>query len=204
MAQLTSICVYCGSADGTRQDYRDAAEKLGSLMARSGIRLVYGGGSVGLMGILARSVLSHGGKVSGIIPQFLRDREVMLAEVSDLTVTDDMHARKRRMFEEADCFVALPGGIGTLEEIVEMMTWAQLRQHRKPILLADINGFWQPLIALLAHMNAEGFLHKDFLPGGGSVAYQTVRSVEEIIPALKDAMKEIPREELATNGARKM
>lgn len=194
MAEIRSICVYCGSADGVNGLYRTAAAAFGRLLAESGIRLVYGGGSVGLMGIIARSVLEHGGKVAGVIPQFLMDREVMLKDLRDLTVTDDMHQRKRRMFEEADAFVALPGGIGTLEEIVEMMTWAQLRRHRKPVLLANINAFWDPLIALLQHMNAEGFLHKDFLAGGGRVAYQVVDSVEAIIPALRATAAAMPEE----------
>src|SRR5687768_7137681 len=117
MAQLRSICVYCGSNAGTDPKYREAAETLGKAMAAAEVRLVYGGGSVGLMGILARTVMAHGGKVTGIIPQFLKDREVMLKDVPDLRVTADMHERKRTMFELSDAFVALPGGIGTLEEV---------------------------------------------------------------------------------------
>ena len=142
---------------------RPPREALGRDIAEAGIRLIYGGGSVGLMGIVARAVLENGGQVTGIIPQFLKDREVMLGEVSELVVTADMHERKRIMFERADAFVALPGGIGTLEEVVEMMTWAQLDQHEKPILIVNIDGFWDPLVAQFQRMADDGFLHKDFL-----------------------------------------
>jgi len=127
-------------------------------MAEAEIGLVYGGGSVGLMGTLARTVLDHGGQVTGIIPDFLRDRERMFDDVTELIVTEDMHERKMAMFERAEAFVALPGGIGTLEELVEQLTWAQLGQHEKPVLLANIEGFWQPLIDLLEHMRDERFI----------------------------------------------
>ena len=142
MTTLRSICVYCGSSFGTRPTYIESAQRIGADMARAGVRLVYGGGDVGLMGATARAVIDHGGSVTGIIPKFLQRRERMLTEVEDLIVTDDMHERKRLMFERADAFVALPGGVGTLEELVEQMTWAQLGQHRKPIVLANIDGFW--------------------------------------------------------------
>ena len=143
-------------------------------MAASGMRLVYGGGSIGLMGILARSVLANGGKVTGIIPQFLKDREVMLKEVPDLIVTADMHERKRIMFQRADAFVALPGGIGTLEEVVEVMTWAQLDQHAKPVLIVNINGFWDSLVALFRRMSrgripAQGVPRRPHRPAGAFV-----------------------------------
>jgi uncharacterized protein (TIGR00730 family) len=195
MALLTSVCVYCGASPGRDPTYAAAAETFGRLLAEAGVRLVYGGGSVGLMGIVARSVLQNGGRVSGIIPQFLKDREVMLDAVPDLTVTADMHERKRLMFEKADAFVALPGGIGTLEETVEMMTWAQLGRHAKPVLLVNINGFWEPLVQLLAHMDGEGFLHKNFIPGGGE-PYLTCDSVEAVIPTLERALATVPEAEL--------
>jgi uncharacterized protein (TIGR00730 family) len=201
MADLRSVCVYCGSNAGARPEYAAAAEALGRALARSGIRLVYGGGAVGLMGILARAVMSDGGAVTGIIPQFLKDREVMLREVSDLIVTTDMHERKRLMFERSDAFVALPGGIGTLEEVVEMMTWAQLDQHRKPVLILNLNGFWDPLIALFRRMQQEGFLHKAFLGGHVDLPVAFVASVEEIVPALRSAIADTPRRELAQPGA---
>jgi uncharacterized protein (TIGR00730 family) len=196
MAELRSICVYCGSNAGGDPRYREAAEALGRAMARSGIRLVYGGGSVGLMGILARTVLAHGGKVTGIIPQFLKDREVMLKEVSDLVVTADMHERKRIMFEHSDAFVALPGGIGTLEEVVEMMTWAQLDQHEKPILIANIGGFWDALIGLFQRMTDDGFLHKAFLGNHVDLPVRFCDTVEAIIPTLQKAVAALPQPKL--------
>jgi uncharacterized protein (TIGR00730 family) len=204
MAELRSICVYCGSNSGARPDYAAAAEAFGGAIAAAGVRLVYGGGAVGLMGILARAVMKAGGAVTGIIPQFLKDREVMLREVSDLLVTADMHERKRAMFERADAFVALPGGIGTLEEVVEMMTWAQLEQHMKPVLIVNLNGFWDPLIGLFRHMGEEGFLHKDFLGGHSDLPVTFVDSVDEVIPAIRAALTKAPQAELATGGARLM
>jgi uncharacterized protein (TIGR00730 family) len=152
MNKRLSICVYCGSGFGNDPAFRVAAEELGGALGKAGMRLVYGGGAVGLMGVVAKATLEAGGTVLGIIPQFLVDREVMLPEVTELVITADMHERKRLMFEAADAFVALPGGIGTLEELVEQLTWAQLGRHSKPIVLADIGGFWTPLIDLLKHM----------------------------------------------------
>jgi uncharacterized protein (TIGR00730 family) len=192
MADLRSICVYCGANPGSDPQYRDMAESLGRAMAAAGIRLVYGGASIGLMGILAKTVLANGGEAVGVIPQFLKDREVMLTEVSELIVTADMHERKRRMFEHSDAFVALPGGIGTLEEVVEIMTWAQLDQHDKPILIANINGFWDALIAQFERMDTDGFLHKRFL--GEAKAVLPVRfcaTTEEIIPTLQTAVADL-------------
>lgn len=179
MTGLASICVYCGSSAGGDPIYADAAEALGRSMGEAGIGLVYGGGSIGLMGIMARSVMAAGGHVTGIIPQFLREREVMLDTAHELVVTEDMHERKRTMFDRADAFVALPGGIGTLEELVEMMTWAQLGQHRKPVLIANINGFWDPLVVLLRHMADEGFIRDGF-----EVNYLVADRVEDIVPKL--------------------
>lgn len=179
MTSIRSVCVYCGSGVGTDPAYALAAAELGRRLAESGLRLVYGGGSVGLMGTIAHNVLAHGGAVTGIIPQFLRERERMLAEVTELVVTRDMHERKRLMFEQSDAFVALPGGIGTLEEVVEMMTWSQLGRHSKPILLFDINGFWAPLIDLIDHMTAQAFIRP-----GMEVDYLTADRVEDVIPTL--------------------
>lgn len=189
MAQLRSVCVYCGSGVGSRPVFATAAEQLGRALAEHGIRLVYGGGSVGLMGVLARTAVSHGGAVVGIIPHFLKQREVMLASVPELIVTADMHERKRLMFERSEAFVALPGGIGTLEELVEILTWAQLGQHAKPILIANIDGFWDPLLALLAHMRREGFIHN-----ANGVRPIVVDAVEDIIPRLQEAVAGIPQE----------
>src|SRR6478609_3997128 len=158
MAPIKTICVYCGSGFGANPSFVDAAAELGQLMAESGVNLVYGGGNVGLMGTVARSVLAHGGSVTGIIPDFLKSRERMLDDVQETVVVADMHTRKRLMFERSDAFVALPGGIGTLEELVEQLTWAQLGQHNKPILLLSVADFWEPLLALLAHMRATEFI----------------------------------------------
>ncbi|WP_018181811.1 TIGR00730 family Rossman fold protein [Kaistia granuli] len=183
MTQLSSICVYCGSSAGDAPIYTHSAEQLGMAMGEAGIGLVYGGGAIGLMGITARSVMDAGGHVTGIIPQFLKEREVMLDTAHELIVTNDMHERKRLMFERSDAFVALPGGIGTLEELVEMMTWAQLGRHRKPVLIANINGFWDPLIALLRHMADAGFIRSGF-----EVNYIVADRAEDILPMLRTAI----------------
>jgi uncharacterized protein (TIGR00730 family) len=196
MAELRSICVYCGANTGAPPQYTAAAEALGRDMARHDVRLVYGGGSIGLMGVLARAVMEDGGKVTGIIPQFLRDREVMLREVDDLVVTADMHERKRTMFERSDAFVALPGGIGTLEEVVEMMTWAQLDQHAKPVMIVNIGGFWNPLIEQFQRMMSEGFLHKEFLGNHVDLPERFVDKVAEVIPALREAVARVPQPRL--------
>ncbi len=134
--------------------------------------------------------------VTGIIPQFLKDREVMLKEVSELIVTADMHERKRIMFERSDAFVALPGGIGTLEEVVEMMTWAQLDQHEKPILIVNINGFWDPLIAQFGRMTGDGFLHKAFLGDHVDLPVRFCGSAEAVVPTLQGIVAGVPRPEL--------
>ncbi|HEX5862959.1 MAG TPA: TIGR00730 family Rossman fold protein, partial [Casimicrobiaceae bacterium] len=148
MSELRSVCVYCGSSLGSDPAFVAAARHFGTLLAENGIGLVYGGGSTGMMGALAVSVYEHGGEVIGVIPDFLRQQERMFDLANEIVVTRDMHERKRIMFERADAFVALPGGIGTLEELVEQLTWAQLGHHRKPILLANINGYWRPLVDL--------------------------------------------------------
>jgi len=199
MSELRSICVYCGSNTGNDPEFAVAARALGHMMAEAGVRLVYGGGSVGLMGILARTVLAAGGAVTGIIPQFLKDREVMLGEVSDLIITADMHERKRIMFERADSFLALPGGIGTLEEVVEIMTWAQLDQHAKPILIANLTGFWNPLVDLFRQMAKQGFLSKAFLGGHAELPVKFVERIEEVIPVLRAAVAGVPHEKLAAS-----
>jgi uncharacterized protein (TIGR00730 family) len=200
MSELRSICVYCGSNTGNDPEFAVAARTLGRMMAEGGVRLVYGGGSVGLMGILARTVLSEGGEVTGIIPQFLRQREVMLGEVTELIVTADMHERKRIMFERADSFLALPGGIGTLEEVVEIMTWAQLEQHAKPILIANLKGFWDPLVDLFRQMARQGFLSKAFLGSQAELPVKFINRIEEAIPVLRTALAGISRDELAATG----
>ncbi|WP_271201150.1 TIGR00730 family Rossman fold protein [Methylopila turkensis] len=182
MTRIRNVCVYCGSSTGARPQHMEHAASLGRALARAGVGLVYGGGNIGLMGAVARAALEAGGHVTGIIPQFLVDREVMLADVQELLVTADMHERKRLMFERSDAFVALPGGVGTLEELVEQMTWAQLGRHDKPILIADFDGFWSPLLTLLEHMTTEGFIRPGF-----TVPYVVADKVEDILPLLNEA-----------------
>lgn len=159
-----------------------AARTLGKAIAENGLRLVYGGGTKGIMGAVASGVLSNGGQVTGIIPEFLVDMEATrhsLGQLDELIITPDMHARKHTMFERADAFVALPGGIGTLEEIVEVMTWAQLGRHEKPMVFANIGGFWNPMLELLRHMTEQGFVHT-----AHRVQPIVVDEVEGIIPAI--------------------
>jgi len=184
MAEIRSICVYCGSGSGSEPIFAEVAEALGRAMAAAGIGLVYGGGNVGLMGTVARSVLKEGGHVTGIIPEFLKSRERMLDDVQETIVVPDMHSRKRLMFERADAFVALPGGVGTLEELVEQMTWAQLGRHEKPILMLSTRGFWKPLLVLFAHMRDYGFIRP-----GLELNYLVAERVEEVIPMLKTAAR---------------
>jgi uncharacterized protein (TIGR00730 family) len=182
MSKIRTVCVYCGSGPGTDPRFVEGAKAFGRILAENGIRLVYGGGSIGLMGAIATSVLDHGGTVTGIIPDFLTIRENALKRVQELIITPDMHERKRLMFEHSDAFVALPGGIGTLEELVEQLTWQQLGRHSKPVLLANVEGFWEPLFALLAHMRATQFIRPSL-----AVDILKAERVEEILPRLKEA-----------------
>ena len=186
---LRNVCVYCGSASGDDPLHAQAARALGLALVAADLGLVYGGGNNGLMGVVARTVLEAGGRVTGIIPDFLEKRELMLREAQDLIIVPDMHTRKRLMFERADAFVALPGGVGTLEELVEQLTWVQLGRHRKPVLMADVGGFWRPLLSLLAHMRENGFIRQDT-----EVRYLVSEKVEDIVPMLKKATEIAARE----------
>lgn len=162
MHPIKSICVYCGSQPGTEPEFVAEAKILGKKLAEHEIRLVYGGGSRGIMGAISQSVQDNGGKVLGIIPDFLMPKEGEWDQTSDnleIAITYNMHERKQRMFEESDAFIALPGGIGTLEEIVEIITWAQLDRHQKPIAFLNTNNFWQPMLDLIDHMKNSGFIH---------------------------------------------
>ena len=179
MSEIKSVCVYCGSGFGDDPIFAETALALGREMAERGVRLVYGGGNVGLMGTIAQSVLDHGGYVTGIIPDFLKSREKLLDDVQETIVVSDMHTRKRLMFEKADAFVALPGGIGTLEELVEQMTWAQLGRHTKPILMLNTKGFWKPLLTLFAHMRDQGFIRP-----GLELNYLVAERVQDVLPML--------------------
>lgn len=190
MSKLTAICIYCGSGAGADPAFEGAAIELGRTLAREDIRLVYGGGSLGLMGATARACLSAGGKVTGIIPQFLVDKEMMLPDVTELIVTADMHERKRLMFERSDAFVALPGGIGTLEEVVEQMTWAQLGRHAKPIMLANVAHFWDPLVTLLHHMKENAFIRPGF-----DLSYGVANTIDEILPKMRKRLAQLEERE---------
>jgi uncharacterized protein (TIGR00730 family) len=192
MSKINALCVYCGSSPGTDPAFVEAARSFGKILADNEIRLVFGGGSTGLMGAVAASVLDHGGDVTGIIPEFLTKRERPRQLAQELIVTRDMHERKRKMFERADAFVALPGGIGTLEELVEQLTWAQLGRHKKPILVANINGYWDPLLTLIAHMRAQ-----EFLPTTPHVECLVATRVEDILPKLQEAFRDVTEAEKA-------
>ena len=191
MSTLKRICVYCGSGPGSDPAFAAAARAFGAILADNGIGLVYGGGSVGLMGELADAVLDRRGEVIGIIPTFLKNREHANPR-GKVIVTRDMHERKQRMFDEADAFVALPGGVGTLEEVVEQMTWAQLGRHQKPILLANIQKFWDPLCALLDHME-----ELQFIRPGLAVDYLVAEEVDDILPMLTKAVERVAEQDKA-------
>ena len=187
MSPPRKLCVYCGSGQGRNPDYMGAARVLGKALADAEIGLVYGGGSLGLMGEVARTVLENGGHVTGIIPEFLASRERMLTDVSELVVTTDMHERKMAMFARSTGFVALPGGLGTLEELAEISTWAQLDQHKKPIILCNTGGYWDPLVTLLDHMRAEQFIRAEL-----EFKLDVVSKAEDVVPAFEYRMKVTP------------
>jgi uncharacterized protein (TIGR00730 family) len=184
---LQNICVYCGSGAGVNPAYAEGARAFGRILAASRIGLVYGGGSLGLMGELARSVLKAGGHVTGVIPGFLSEREQMLIEAQELIVVDDMHQRKQLMFSKSDAFVALPGGLGTLEEFVEQLTWSQLGRHTKPIVLANIDGYWEPLLALFKRMDRELFIRP-----GLELNMLLANRIEDIVPTIEKALAPYP------------
>ncbi|MEM7188783.1 MAG: TIGR00730 family Rossman fold protein [Pseudomonadota bacterium] len=163
MTQNFSVCLYCGSRNGSDPEFANAAETFGRELARRGHRLVYGAGDVGLMGIAARAAQDAGGPVTGIIPQHLVDMEVGKADLDEYIVTPDMHVRKKAMFDKADAVVALPGGPGTLDELIEVLTWRQLGLHTKPLVVLNTSGYWNPLLALLRHTVDHGFADRSVL-----------------------------------------
>jgi len=181
-----SICVYCGSHPGNDPAFMQQARKLGENIAKGGFRLVYGGGTWGIMGAVAHGCLDAGGEVLGVIPEFLVNHEGRREELNVLTelrITKNMHERKGLLFNEADAFVALPGGIGTLEELVEVMTWAQLGRHSKPIIMASLKDFWKPLEILLAQMDSHGFIHS-----ADKMKPIVVNDMEKIVPMLSELL----------------
>lgn len=180
-SDIRSVCVYCGSSFGANPLYQQAARDLGQILAGAGLRLVYGGGGVGLMGETARAVHESGGEVLGIMPKFLQSRESVFGEV-ETRIVDNMHERKMMMFEEADAFVVVPGGVGTLEEAIELMSWRRLDLHKKPVIFLNTNGYWEPFFTLIRHTEAEGFTPSAFLD-----TYLSVDTVEEVLPAIARA-----------------
>jgi len=181
MARIKSVCVYCGSRRGVNSEYAEAARRFGRLLGESGIRLVYGGGRIGLMGVCADATLEAGGQVLGVIPHHLDSREVGHRGV-DLRVVPSMHVRKQMMFEESDAFIVLPGGIGTMDEFFEILTWRQLGVHDKPVLLVNIGGYFEPLLNLLHHM-----IEQDLAGHAIRRLYEVVEDIDDILPALKHA-----------------
>src|SRR5579871_4119256 len=186
MSLIERVCVYCGSSQGHDPRFVVAARRFGEILAASGIGLVYGCGSMGLMGTIARAVHDHGGEVVGVIPEFLKIQERLFTDADEIIITADMHERKRLMFEHADAFVALPGGVGTLEELVEQLTWSQLGRHKKPILVANIAGFWRPFCALLEHME-----ELQFIRAGLNVNLLVADRIEDVLPKLTAAARKV-------------
>jgi len=181
MKSIRSLCVFCGSRVGTDPAYAAGAARLGHGLAERGVRLIYGGGSIGLMGVVMQSVLDHGGEVTGVIPEFLMRREVGNPALTELVVVDSMHERKQRMFELADAFAVLPGGLGTLDEAIEIITWQQLRLHAKPIGLLSVGGYWQVYEALIDRIVDQGFAD-----AGIRDLFIVEEDVESLLGALED------------------
>ncbi|WP_342627448.1 TIGR00730 family Rossman fold protein [Nguyenibacter vanlangensis] len=181
---VAAVAVFCGSRFGARPDFEEAAREMGTSLGRAGMRLVYGGGDVGLMGAVADATLAAGGRVSGVIPTFLRAREVMHEGVTDLTVTDSMHSRKQLMFARADAFVVLPGGLGTFDETIEIVTWRQLKLHDKPIFVVNVAGWADPMVAMLRAAVREGFADASALE-----LFEVVPDVATTMARLKQAVR---------------
>lgn len=179
-APIGSVCVYCASSDAADPAYMEAAAAFGKALAEVGLRLVYGGGDIGLMGACARAAHDAGAKVLGVMPDFLVQRENLYADVETVIVSS-MHERKMVMFEQSDAFVVLPGGVGTLEEAIEMMSWRRLEVHRKPIVFYSPAGFWDPLFALFQHT-----IDHNLTPSAFKETWRSVERVEDILPAVHD------------------
>jgi uncharacterized protein (TIGR00730 family) len=189
MSTIRTVCVYCGSSPGTDPAFLTAATRVGELLAKNDVGLVYGGGSLGLMGAVSNAVIENGGRVTGIIPEFLKTKERVQRGAQELIIVPDMHVRKQTMFERADAFVALPGGIGTLEELVEQLTWAQLGRHKKPILILNIAGFWDPLCGLIDHMRRLEFVRAD------GVRLLVADRPDDVLPMLQQAVAAVSESE---------
>ena len=185
MNKIKSLCVYCGSSINVDEMFKDAAEKTGKILADNNIRLVYGGGKAGLMGIIADSVMTNGGEVTGIIPSHIADREIQHKGLTELHVVDTMHTRKQMMVDHSDAFLVLPGGIGTLDETCEIMTWRQLGIHDKPIVIANIKDYWTPFLQMIDMIVNEGFMRED-----DKRIATIVKDVNDILPAFENAPDE--------------
>ncbi len=183
MTAINSLAVFCGSRVGINPAYAEAGRVLGTGLARAGIRLVYGGGRIGIMGVVADAVLAGGGDVLGVIPEFLTKWEVAHDRVTELVVTDSMHTRKRRLYEESDAFLIMPGGLGTFDEAFEIITWKQLRLHDKPIFLCDVAGSVAPFVATIDHAIAQGF---------ADPACRNLFEVVDSVPAVLDRLRLVP------------
>lgn len=177
---IVDVCVYCGSGTGRNPVYAQAAHTLGVTLAHAGMNLVYGGGSQGLMGLVARAARSEGAKVTGIIPRNLMARERPDSDLDELIITEDLHERKMAMFDRSDAFVALPGGLGTLEELVEQLTWGQLNLHTKPTIIVNVNDYWRPLLALFDQMRRQNFIRKGLKPH-----FEVVSEASDVVPLLR-------------------
>jgi|HigsolmetaAR202D_1030399.scaffolds.fasta_scaffold05754_3 TIGR00730 family protein len=182
MTEIRSLCVYCGSSDLGAKEHRVAAAKLGRILAAKGIELVFGGGRVGLMGVIADAALSAGGRVTGIIPDHLIQAEVGHGAVSELIVVESMHTRKEAMFRRSDAFAVLPGGPGTLDEMFEVLTWRQLRLHDKPVVVCNLGGYWDPLLKLIESIIDAQYARPEFRD-----FFTVVGTVEDILPAIAGA-----------------
>ena len=185
MTKINNVCVYCGSSSNVDNSFKEAATQLGQLIAGEGWGVVYGGGRVGLMGLVADAALGAGGKVVGIIPEHIQEREVEHTDLTELIVVDTMHVRKQMMVDKSEAFVILPGGVGTMDEFFELVTWKQLGLHDKPIIVVDLNGYWSKLIELITNIAAEGFMREDDLK-----LFQVVEKIEDVPETLKNAPTE--------------
>ena len=186
MADFSSVCLFCGSSEGSDPRHRETAARFGQMTADAGLRLVYGGGGIGLMGAAARAAMGAGGEVIGVLPEDLERREVGMHDITELIIVDSMHARKKKMFDLSDAFVVLPGGVGTLDETVEMITWAQLRIHTKPIVIVDGDGYWRKFIELLAHVTEQGFA-----PPATAGMYTVAGDIDQVLPMIRQRLERL-------------
>ena len=193
MARIEALCAYCGSSNRGDERHKDWAGELGRQAAQRGIRIVFGGGRVGLMGVVADAALAAGGEVTGIIPEHLQTRELCHANLTRLEVVDSMHSRKARMCALADAFCILPGGLGTLDEAVEIITWKQLNLHDKPIVLLNQNGFWAPFLQLVAHQVEQGYVRAE---------HTALFTVAEDVAGVFESIEQAPEPRIADRKAR--